>query len=454
MSAGAGGVPAGGMNVADLRVEVDEGRVDTVVLAVGDIQGRLQGKRFAAGHFLDTVLEAGTEACSYLLATDVEMNTVAGYGLTSWEQGYGDFEMVTDLTTFRPLPWQEATVLCFADVQGADGDAVAPAPRTVLASQLERLGQRGWRANAATELEFIAFRDTYADAWAGGYEGLTPATSYNVDYALTDTSGIEALIGAIRRNMQGAGLAVESSKGECNRGQQEIAFRYGAALQVADEHILYKSGAKEIAAQQGMSLTFMAKYDGAEGNSCHIHLSLTDQDGRPLFGDDQKLFEHFLAGQLGALADFTLLFAPNINSYKRFAPGSFAPTAIAWGRDNRTCALRTVGHGPSLRLENRVPGADVNPYLAIAAMIAAGLDGVERELALEPECAGNAYGADLPRVPSTLREARDRFAASELAANAFGAEIVAHYLNAADVELAAFGESVTDWERRRGFERL
>jgi glutamine synthetase len=362
--------------------------------------------------------------------------------------------MAPDFDTLRPVPWHPATVLLMADVKWEDGSNVVASPRQILRRQLERLEDRGWIANAGTELEFILFRDSYELAWEKNFRDLNPANLYNVDYSLLGTARVEPLIRRIRNEMAGAGLAVENSKGECNYGQHEINFRYSDALSSADAHAIYKTGAKEIAAQEGMALTFMAKYDEREGNSCHIHLSLAGKDGSPLFADQPETFDRFVAGQLANLRDLTLFFAPNVNSYKRFAEGSFAPTAIAWGRDNRTCAMRVVGHGPALRVENRMPGADVNPYLALAAMVAAGLDGIDRELELEPPCEGNAYEGDLPRVPATLRDARDLFAASDLAREAFGQEVVEHYLNNARVELAAFEAAVTDWERVRGFERL
>jgi glutamine synthetase len=300
----------------------------------------------------------------------------------------------------------------------------------------------------------MVFRDTYEDAWNRGYRDLTPANQYNVDYSLLGTARVEPLLRAIRNGMAGAGLTVESAKGECNLGQHEIAFKYDDALTTCDHHTLYKNGAKEIAAQAGTALTFMSKFDAREGNSCHIHLSLRAGDA-PVFADDEGVFRCFLAGLLAHLRELTLLFAPNVNSYKRYAEGSFAPTAVAWGRDNRTCALRVVGHGAGLRVENRVPGGDVNPYLACAAMLAAGLAGIEGAYTLEPELVGNAYTAsEAPRVPGTLRDARALFASSALARATFGDEVVAHYLNAADVELAAFDATVTDWERFRGFERL
>jgi glutamine synthetase len=439
----------------ELTAQVATGDVETVLLAIVDMQGRLQGKRLTANHFLDEVVPNNAEGCNYLLAVDVEMNTVEGYAMSSWDAGYGDFVMVPDLDTLCPIPWHPATVLCMADVRWEDGSDVVASPRQILRRQLDRLAERGWIANAGTELELILFRDTYEAAWHKGYRGLEPANLYNIDYSLLGTARVEPLIRRIRNEMAAAGLTVENSKGECNLGQHEINFRYADALTSADAHVLYKNGAKEIAAQEGMAITFMAKYDEREGNSCHIHLSLAREDGSPLFAEEPKVFEGFVQGQLAALRELTLFFAPNVNSYKRFVEGSFAPTAVAWGRDNRTCAMRVVGHGPALRVENRMPGADVNPYLALAAMIAAGLDGIDRGLSLEEEVVGNAYvGSELERVPASLRDARDLFASSSLAREAFGDEVVEHYLNNARVELAAFDAAVTDWERVRGFERL
>ncbi|BFV60839.1 glutamine synthetase family protein [Kitasatospora sp. CMC57] len=442
-----------------LRELIADGAVDTVVLALTDMQGRLQGKRIAAGHFLDEVVENAAEGCGYLLAVDIDMNTVDGYDVSSWETGYGDFVLKPDFATLRTVPWHPATAMVQCDVLQHDGTPVAVSPRQVLKRQLERLAGYGWQAYAGTELEFIVFKDSYEQAWQKDYFGLTPVNQYNVDYSILGTSRIEPLLRRLRNEMTGAGLTVESAKGECNLGQHEIAFKYGPALATCDDHAVYKTGAKEIADQEGYSLTFMAKYNEREGNSCHVHLSLRDEQGRPVFAGDgpggfSRTMEHFLAGQLACLAEFSLLLAPTVNSYKRYVPGSFAPTAIAWGRDNRTCALRVVGHGPSLRFENRVPGGDVNPYLALAALIAAGLHGVDQQLALEPEFTGNAYASDAPRVPSTLRDAVAAFEASEVAGLAFGKDVVRHYAHAGRVELAAYDAAVTDWERRRGFERL
>jgi glutamine synthetase len=442
------------MTVDELRKAAAAGTVDTVLLALADMQGRLQGKRMTASYFLDQVLEHGAEGCNYLLAVDVEMNTVDGYAMSSWDRGYGDFEMRPDLTTLRPVPWHPGTVLCLADLAWEDGAEVVASPRQVLRRQLARLVEHGWGAFAATELELIVFRDTYEEAWGKGFRDLAPANLYNVDYSMLGTARVEPLMRRLRNEMTAAGMPVENSKGECNFGQHEVNFRYADALTAADTHLVYKNGAKEIAAQEGLAITFMAKYDEREGNSCHIHLSLREADGTAVFREQPKIFESFLAGQLACLRELTLFLAPNVNSYKRYAEGSFAPTAVAWGKDNRTCAYRVVGHGDSLRVENRVPGGDVNPYLALAAMIAAGLHGIDRELALEPPFEGNAYRAQKPRVPSTLRHARDMFEKSPVAAEAFGAEVVEHYVNNATVELSAFESAVTDWERYRGFERL
>ena len=443
------------MNLDELRDATREGTVDTVLLALVDMQGRLQGKRMTASFFLDDVVDNAAEGCNYLLAVDVEMNTVDGFEMSSWERGYGDFVLKPDIATLRRVPWLPATALCMADLAWEAGGDVVASPRQILKRQLDRLAERGWMANVGTELEFIVFRDTYEQAWHKGYRDLEPANLYNVDYSLLGTARVEPLIRRIRNSMAGAGMTVEDSKGECNLGQHEINFRYGDALTTADNHAIYKNGAKEIAAQEGMAITFIAKFDEREGSSCHIHCSLARDDGTPLFADDQQLFDRFVAGQLACMREMSLMYAPNVNSYKRFQPGSFAPTAVAWGRDNRTCPLRVVGHGPGLRVENRMPGADVNPYLAIAAMIAAGLHGIDSELELEPEYEGNAYVAtDRDHVPPNLREARDLFAGSAVAREAFGQDVVDHYLNAARVELAAFDAAVTDWERFRGFERL
>ncbi|MDA8311588.1 MAG: glutamine synthetase family protein [Actinomycetota bacterium] len=443
----------------ELRAAAQRGTVDTVLVVITDMQGRLQGKRMDVRFFVDEVARHATEGCSYLLAVDVDMNTVGGYAISSWETGYGDLVMRPDLSTLRPVPWHERTVLCHADVEWENGSPVEESPRAILKRQVARLAERGWTGLAGTELEFIVFEDRYEDAWRRGYRDMTPANSYNVDYSILGTSRIEPLLGRIRREMRDAGMAVESVKGECNLGQHEIAFRYADLLSKADEHVVYKTGAKEIAAQEGKSLTFMAKFNEREGNSCHVHLSLRDARDVPIFAGElehgtSEVLGWWLAGMLASLPELTLLVAPNVNSYKRFAEGSFAPTAVAWGRDNRTCAFRLVGHGPSLRAECRVPGGDVNPYLALAALVVGGLHGVENRLPLEEELRGNAYASDKPRIPATLRDAAELFGRSLVARKAFGDAVVEHYTQMARVELAAFDAAVTDWERYRGFERL
>jgi glutamine synthetase len=447
----------GAIDLDALRSEYEAGRIDTVLLCFADMQGRLQGKRLAASHFLGEVVEHGAEGCNYLLAVDVEMNTVDGYEMASWSTGYGDFEMAPDMATLRITPWLPGTALVMADLRWEDGTPVVASPRQILRRQLDRLAERGLQAFAGSELEFIVFQDSYQEAWRKAYRDLEPANYYNVDYSMLGTTKVEPLLRRIRNAMEGMGMPVESAKGECNYGQHEINFRYSDALTMADNHTVYKNAAKEIAAHEGRSLTFMAKFNELEGNSCHMHFSLRGDDGEPVFADGHEMspmFRHFVAGQIAALRELTLFYAPNINSYKRFIEGSFAPTVAAWGFDNRTCAFRVVGHGQGMRVENRVPGGDVNPYLAFAAMIAAGLRGIDDELQLEDAYEGNAYESDNERVPDNLRDAAELFSASDVAHDAFGKDVVEHYRNMADVELAAFRSAVTDWERYRGFERM
>ncbi len=462
-TAASGGTRSGPptLTLDTLRSEIEDGTIDTVIVAFTDMQGRLTGKRLHGRFFLDHVLEAGTEGCNYLLAVDVDMNTVDGYAMSSWETGYGDFFFDMDLSTLRRTPGQphSATIQC--DLTWLDGSGpVRPSPRSVLRAQVEAAARLGVTAYAGTELEFIVFEDSYESAWDRRYQGLTGANRYNVDYSIVGGTRVEPLLREIRNEMYAAGVTVEGAKGECNLGQHEIAFLYDEVVRTCDNHVVYKTAAKEIAAAHGQSITFMAKYDEREGNSCHIHLSLRGTDGSLTFVDESRdhghsvVFDRFIAGLLATMRELTYFYAPNINSYKRFQPGSFAPTAVAWGHDNRTCALRVVGHGAGLRVENRVPGGDVNPYLAVAAMLAGGLYGIRNELTLGPALAGNAYTADVEHVPATLAEARDLLATSALAREAFGDDVVDHYVNAADVELAAFNAAVTDWERVRGFERL
>ena len=450
---------AGNLTTAELDAAIEAGEIDTVVVAFPDAQGRLVGKRVAARFWRDEVLPHGAEACNYLLSVDVDLNTVDGYAMSSWETGYGDMLLVPDLDTLRRLPWQPGTALVMADLAWGDRQHVGQSPRGILNAQRARLAERGLTAYAGTELEFIVFDDSFREAWAKGYTGLRASTDYNVDYNLLATTRLEPLLRDIRLGMDGAGMYCEGVKGECNLGQQEIAFRYAEALETADNHTIYKNGAKEIADRHGKSLTFMAKFNEREGNSCHIHLSVRGDGGDAVMAGDgahgfSPLMEHWIAGILATLREFTLLYAPTINSYKRFALGSFAPTGVAWGVDNRTCALRVVGHGSSLRVENRVPGGDVNPYLAISAIIAGGLYGIENELPLPEPLSGNAYTSGVDTLPTTLREAAELFRASTIARAAFGDDVVEHYLNQARIELEAYDAAVTDWERVRGFERL
>jgi glutamine synthetase len=451
------GVRSGNLTIDELNGLIDKRQIDTVILAFADMQGRMVGKRVSARLFRDDVAAHGAEACNYLLAVDVENNTVGGYAISSWETGYGDMVLKPDFDSLRLIPWLPGSALVMADLTTTDGVGVDVSPRAILKRQIDRLAEMGLVPFVGTELEFIVFDDSFRDAWAKGYRDLTPASDYNIDYALLASTRMEPLLRDIRLGMEGAGMYCEGVKGECNLGQQEIAFRYTEALATCDNHTIYKNGAKEIADAHGKSLTFMAKFNEREGNSCHIHLSVRGTDGSAVMAEGDgmsKLAQHWTAGLLATMRELTLFLAPNINSYKRFVEGSFAPTAIAWGHDNRTCALRVVGHGPGLRVENRVPGGDVNPYLAVAAIIAGGIHGIENELELEPMFAGNAYTSDKPRVPSTLRDAADLFAASDVAREAFGENVVAHYLNNARVELKAFDAAITDWERIRGFERL
>lgn len=448
------------LSADELDQLVASGDIDTVIVAFADMQGRLMGKRVAARLFVEEVATHGAECCNYLLAVDVEMNTVDGYAMSSWESGYGDMVMRPDLGTLRLLPWLPGTALVMADLGWDNGDPVLAAPRSILRTQTDRLAQRGLSAFVGTELEFIVFDDSYRDAWAADYRGLRKASDYNVDYAIHASTRLEPLLRDIRLGMDGAGMYCEGVKGECNPGQQEIAFRYDDALVTCDNHTIYKNGAKEIADRHGKSLTFMAKFDEREGNSCHIHISLRSLDGTAVFADStdpsgmSPMFRSFVAGQLATMRELALCYAPNINSYKRFAAGSFAPTAIAWGMDNRTCAVRVVGHGHSMRMENRTPGGDVNPYLAVAALIAGGLHGIDQGLELPGPVAGNAYVGDAERLPTTLAQAAELFSESAVARSAFGDEVVEHYLNNARVEIEAFDGAVTDWERVRGFERF
>jgi glutamine synthetase len=455
------------LNVDELREAIASAEIDTVVMAFPDLQGRLVGKRVTGHFFLEDVLgggEGGVHACNYLLAVDVDMTPLPGYRFANWEQGYGDVKAVPDLRTLRRIPWLPATSLVMCDL--VDEDAGAPvevSPRQVLRRQVERAAARGLTIKCGAELEFFLFRDSYEEAAAKDYRDLVPHADYILDYHILQTSKDEYLIRQIRNGMDGAGVPVEFSKGEAGRGQHEINLRYADALEMADRHTIYKNGAKEIASLHGRSLTFMAKWDMAEvGSSCHLHSSVWDvASDRSLMWDDgapdhlSDTFRHWLGGLLATTRQLAWCYAPYVNSYKRYQPDSWAPTAIVWGPDNRTCGYRIVGHGQGFRVESRIPGADANPYLAFAATIAAGLHGIEAGIEPPKPFTGNAYSDPaLPRVPSHLLEAIDELEGSEVAAKAFGDLVHHHLVNTARQEWAAFNRTVTDWERRRNFERI
>jgi glutamine synthetase len=427
--------------------------LDTVVVAFTDMQGRLLGKRLHRDFFLEDVAEHGAEGCNYLLALEMEMEPIPGYAIASWERGYGDFVMRPDLATLRRIPWLEGTALVLADVAWHDGSPVAPSPRQVLKRQVERAAELGLTPMFGSELEFFLLRETYAEAHAQHYRGLTPSVPYILDYHILATSYDEPFIRTIRNSMHAAGIRVENSKGEAWPGQHEINFRFADAVAMADNHAIYKNGVKELAHQHGCSITFMAKPDHTWiGNSCHIHASLW-RDGENAFAGESDTFKQFLAGWIAGARELAVFLAPTINSYKRYAAGSWAPTTLAWGYDNRTCGFRIVGQGRSQRVETRIPGGDVNPYLAFAALLAAGLHGIEEGLELPPALEGNAYVSDADRFPSTLREAIDALDRGTIARPALGDDVVDHYLNFVRTEQRLFDEVVTCYERERLFER-
>jgi glutamine synthetase len=451
----------GMLTLDQLRGEVEQGTTDTVLTCFTDMQGRLFGKRVEAGFFLEDSVAHGIEGCNYLLALDMEMDPVPGYEMANWEQGYGDFNIVPDLETLRRIPWLDRTALVLCDVAWEDGEPVVPSPRQVLKRQVERALERGYLPMFGSELEFYLLKESYAEAHAKHYRDLTPTIPYILDYHILATTFDEDVIGDLRRNMQAAGIPVESSKGEAWPGQHEINFRFADAVTAADRHVIYKNGAKEIANQHGQAITFMAKPDHTWiGSSCHIHSSLWSTDGsHSLFPTDDghgpsPVFNGYLGGLTGYMRDFSIFIAPTINSYKRFASESWAPTTLAWSRDNRTCGFRVVGHGNGFRIESRIPGADANPYLAFAGMLAAGLKGIDESLDAPPMFEGNAYADEsLPRIPATLREAIDALEGSKVAREALGDEVVDHYLNYAKTEQRLFDQAVTCYERERLFER-
>jgi glutamine synthetase len=446
------------MNRDQLRAWVASGVIQEVILALPDLTGRLQGTRLGARHFADHVLTDGFGACTYLLTTDLDMNVVAPVAeLDPDGTGYGDMVLVPDLDTVRPLPWDRGTLLVLADARHPDGAPVTVAPRQVLREQVDALAALGLSPYAGFELEFRTFRESYADAAAAGYRDLTPATRAGVDYALTGLEQMDGLTRRIRREMEAAGLVLESARGECAPGQYEIVFRYDEALRAADQAVFFRSGVKQIAAQEGMSVSFLPKYDEHEGSSSHFHVSLRDEQGRSVFAGDGRygesaLLRRALAGQVALLPELTLLFAPTVNAFKRLRPGAFAPVHAAWGPDNRLAALRLAGAGESLRVEHRVPGADADPYLALAGILLAFRHGIEHGLVL-PEPARGAPGAESARLPSSLPEAADLLEASEIARKGLGDTVVDALVASARAEWDAFLGAVTDWERARGFER-
>jgi glutamine synthetase len=447
------------LSLDELKKAGNEGTIDTVVAAFTDMQGRLFGKRIEVEFFLDEVTGHGIEGCNYLLALDMDMEPLPGYEMANWESGYGDFGIQPDMATLRVIPWLDRTALVLCDVVNHDGSPVVASPRQVLIAQYEKAREMGFIPYAASELEFYLYKESYAEAWEKGYRDLTPTIPYILDYHILATTMDEQYLGAIRRGMHSAGIPVEFSKGEAWYGQHEVNTRYADAVTSADRHTIYKNGVKEIAFLNEISATFMAKPSEDDiGSSCHIHQSLFGEDEKSAFvdgdGEETDVFRHFLGGMRNHARELALFVAPAVNSYKRFATESWAPTSVSWGRDNRTCGFRIVGHGQSRRIECRIPGADVNPYLGYAALLAAGLDGVENQTDPGPELVGNAYeAAEAEPFPSSLREAVELWEGSEFAKRAFGDAVHKHYLNYGQLEQGLFDKVVTDYERKRMFER-
>ena len=452
------------LHESKLQEAIVDGQIDTVLVAFPDLQGRLVGKRVTATYWMEH-MDAGfrpIHACNYLLAVDSEMTPLPGYDFANWEQGYGDIVMQPDLTTVRVIPWLESTALVLCDVLDEHtNEPIAVSPRQILKRQIERAAEAGYTTKFASELEFYLFRESVDEAAAKNYTNLTPHSQVIEDYHILQTTRDEYVIRAIRNGIEGAGVPVEFSKGEAGRGQHEINLVYADALEMADRHVIYKNGAKEIAGQLGRSITFMAKYSLEEvGSSCHLHSSVWSPAGAPLMWDADApdhlspVFRGWLGGQIACGQELAWMYAPTVNSYKRYIPESWAPTALAWSIDNRTCGFRIVGHEDSFRLENRVPGADANPYLAFAATIAAGLHGIEHGVDPGNRFDGNAYTApELTRVPASIVEAIEAFAGSKVAVDAFGDDVHAHLLNTARQEWLSFTRVVTDWERRRNFDQ-
>lgn len=444
------------------RVAADE--IETVLVVFTDHYGRFMGKRFDAEFFLDSIVNGGTHGCDYLLTVDMEMEPVPGYRYANWERGYGDFHMVPDLATLRVASWLDKTAMVLCDIEDERAhQRVAVAPRTILRRQIERAAKAGYTPMAAGELEYYLFSDSFKQAATKGYTGLDPAGWYIEDYHALQGSREEAFNAAVRRHLKWSGIPVENSKGEWGLGQHELNVRYTDVLNMADRQSIYKQCLKEVADQLGISVTFMAKYaaDGA-GSSCHLHLSLWQNERNAFTGDEtigsvqgSPIFRWFLGGWIAHAPEFMAFYAPNVNSYKRYQAGSWAPTRLAWSYDNRTAGFRVVGHGPSLRIECRIPGADCNPYLAFAGALASGLDGIANQIEPPSMFEGDVYMAQhLPHVPRTLRDATDLFAGSSFVREALGADVVEHYTHFFRVEQAAYDKAVTDWERKRYFERI
>ena len=450
------------LSVEELRSKIQLDEIDTVLVVFPDLAGSWKGKRMMGKFFLDDTLHHGIEACNYLIATDVEMNVLPGYTFANWQAGYGDMRCVPDLATLRLVPWLEKTALVICDILDENNQPVEVSPRQVLKRQLERAAKLGYSVKCGAELEFFLFKESYESAATKGYRDLTPDSNTIQDYHILQTTKDEHIIRAIRNGMEAAGVPIECSKGEAGFAQHEINLRYTEALEMADRLAIYKNGAKEIAALAGRAITFMAKYSMNDvGSSCHVHASLWDAstdrsvtaDASGTYGMSER-FRQYLAGMIATAREFSWMFAPTVNSYKRYQPGSWAPTAVAWGMDNRTCGLRLVGRGAALRVETRIPGADANPYLAFAAVIAGGLHGIENNLPLESPFEGNAYeSTSVERIPWNIVQAIDLLEHSDAARHAFGQLAHEHMVTTAKHEWAYFNKTVTDWELRRNFER-
>ena len=454
----------GNLDAEQLKKKVDVGEIDTVLVVFPDMQGRFMGKRVMGDFFLNEILgDEGMHACNYLLTVDVDMEPLPGYRYANWDKGYGDFAMVPDMNTLRLIPWLEKTALVICDVLSEEGEVVEVAPRQILKRQLERAKDKGYRVMCGSELEFFLFKDSYEEASAKGFQDLSPHSDYIEDYHILQTTKDEYLIRQMRNGMEGASVPVEFSKGEWGRGQHEINLVYADALEMADRHVIYKNGIKEIAALNNRAVTFMAKHSMAEaGSSFHLHSSIWNEDGSEslMWAENEKhhmseTCRHYLGGLISTGRELSWMYAPYVNSYKRYQPESWAPTALAWAIDNRTCGYRVVGHGKSYRVESRIPGADGNPYLAFAATVAAGLHGIENRIEPPEMYVGNAYEAkDVERVPWNLVEAINELESSELAKKAFGDEVHFHLVNTAKQEWARFNQVITDWELQRNFERI